>query len=89
MRKAPGSLVVASGLAAISCLVEGVGVGAGDGDLLEEGEADVVVGLAEGGDLFVGAGLLAGEVVGGEGEDLEAVGLEAAGRAFRGRRTAR
>ena len=52
--------------------VEGVFVGAGDGDLGEEREGDGVVDGAELGDLLVGAGLLAGEVVGGEAEDDEA-----------------
>ena len=52
--------------------VERVLVGAGDGDLGEEGEGDGVVDGAELGDLLVGAGLLAGEVVGGEAEDDEA-----------------
>ncbi len=65
-------------------LVEGMGVGAGDGDLLEEREGDVEAGLAEGGDLVVGSGLLAGEVVGREGEDLEAVGLAALVELFEG-----
>jgi hypothetical protein len=52
--------------------VEWVLGGAGDGDLGEEGEGDGVVGGAEFGDLLVGAGLLAGEVVGGKAEDDEA-----------------
>ena len=65
-------------------LVEGMGVGAGDGDLLEEGEGDVEAGLAEGGDLVVGSGLLAGEVVGREGEDLKAIGLVALVEVFEG-----
>jgi hypothetical protein len=41
-------------------------VGAGDGDLGEEREGDGVLGRAELGDLLVGAGLLTGEVIGGE-----------------------
>ena len=52
--------------------IEGVLVGAGDGDLGEEGEGDGVVEGAEGGDLLIGAGLLTGEVVGREAEDEEA-----------------
>jgi hypothetical protein len=57
--------------------VEGVGLGAGDDDLLEHGEVDAEAAFAEGGDLFVGAGFLALEVVSGEAEDLEAVGFAA------------
>ena len=52
--------------------VERVLVGADDGDLGEEREGDGVVDGAEFGDLLIGAGLLAGEVVGGEAEDDEA-----------------
>ena len=50
-------------------------VGAGDGDLGEEREGDGVLGRAELGDLLVGAGLLTGEVIGGEAEDDEATVL--------------
>ena len=52
--------------------VERVLVGAGDGDLGEDGEGDGVVDGAEFGDFLVGAGLLLAEVVGGEAEDDEA-----------------
>jgi hypothetical protein len=52
--------------------IERMFAGAGDGDLGEEGEGYRVFGGAEPGDLLVGAGLLAGEVVGGEAEDDEA-----------------
>ena len=52
--------------------VEGVLVGACNGDLREEREGDRVLGRAEGGYVFVGTGLLAGEVVGGKAEDDEA-----------------
>lgn len=53
-------------------VVERVGVFAVDANLGEHGKGDGVVGGAEGGDLGVGAGLLAGKVVGGEAEDDEA-----------------
>ncbi len=48
---------------------------AGDGELGHHGEAHVVLFGAEGLDLFVGAGFLAGEVVGGDANDDEAAGL--------------
>ena len=47
-------------------------VGAGYGDFREEGEGDGIVGGAEFGDLLIGAGLLAGEVIGGEAQNDEA-----------------
>jgi len=57
--------------------VEGMGVGAGDGDLRKQGKVDAEGGAAEGLDVFVGAWLLAGEVVCGEAEDDEAGVFEA------------
>ncbi len=56
--------------------VEGMDVGTLDGDLGEEREGDWVFGGAELGDLLIGAGLLEGEVVGGEAEDDEAFVFE-------------
>jgi hypothetical protein len=69
---APGAVGYVGGGGGDERGVEGVFAGAGDGDLGEEGEGDGVVGGAELGDLLIGAGLLAGEVVGGEAEDDEA-----------------
>jgi len=56
--------------------VERVLVRPGDDDLGEHGEGDGIVGRAELGDLLVGAGFLACEVVGGEAEDDEPLVLE-------------
>jgi amino acid transporter len=70
------------GLCGDEGLVEGVGVGAGDGDLGEQGEVDREVGGAECLDLFVGAGFLGPEVVGGEAADDEAGVFEAGVEAF-------
>jgi len=64
--------------------VEGVLVGANDGDFGEEGEGDGVVDGAELGDLLIGAGLLSGEVVGGEAEDDEAAILVGLVEGFEG-----
>src|SRR5262245_13149064 len=47
-----------------------------DDDLLEEREGDLVLALAEAGDLLRRARLLAAEVVAGEAEDHEALVLE-------------
>jgi hypothetical protein len=51
--------------------VEGVDVGALDGDLREERKRDVLL-AAELTDLLVGAGLLPQKVVGGEGQNFKA-----------------
>ncbi len=72
------------GLGGDEGLVEGVGVGAGDGDLGEHGEVDGEGGAAEGLDLLVGAGLLGAEVVGGEAADDEAGVFEAGVELFEG-----
>ena len=47
----------------------------GDGDLFKHGERGAEAGGAELGDLLVGAGLLAAEVVGGKAENLKAAVL--------------
>jgi hypothetical protein len=44
-------------------------------DLAEHGERDAVVDLAEGLDLVVGARVLAAELVAGEAEELDVVGV--------------
>ncbi len=72
------------GLGVDEGLVEGMGVGAGDGDLREHGEVDAEGSGAEGLDLLVGAGLLRAEVVGGEAEDDEAGVFEAGVEVFEG-----
>jgi hypothetical protein len=54
---------------------EGLGVVAVDVGLLHDGEGDAVVELAEALDVVVGAGLLATELVAGEAEDGEVVGV--------------
>ena len=69
---APGAVGDVLGCGGDEGGVERVLGGAGDGDLGEEGEGYGVLGGAEFGDLLVGAGLLAGEVVGGEAENGEA-----------------
>ena len=56
--------------------IEGVDFGALDGDFGEDWEGDGVVDGAELGDFLVCAGLLSGEVVGGEAEDDEAAVFE-------------
>ncbi len=70
------------GLGGDERLVERMGVGAGDGDLLEHGEVDAVGAGAEGGDLGVRSGLLGAEVVGGEAEYDESGGFEARVKVF-------
>jgi len=50
-------------------------VGALDGDLGKEGEGRLLVLPAEVLDLQVGAGLLPVEIIGGERQDLETLGL--------------
>ncbi len=70
------------GLGGDERLVERMGVGAGDGDLLEHGEVDAVGAGAEGGDLGVRPGLLDAEVVGGEAEYDESSGFEARVKVF-------
>ena len=72
------------GLCGDEGFVEGVGVGAGDGDLREHGEVDAEGGAAEGLDVFVGAGLLGAEVVGGEAADDESGVFEAGVDLFEG-----
>ena len=56
-------------------LVERMHVGTLDGDLGKEGEGRLLVLPAEVLDLQVGAGLLPVEIIGGEGQDLETLGL--------------
>ena len=56
-------------------LVERMHVGALDGDLGKEGEGCLLVLPAEVLDLQVGAGLLPVEIIGGERQDLETLGL--------------
>lgn len=56
-------------------LEHGLGLVAVDVDLAHDGEGDAVVELAEALDLVVGGGLLAGELVAGEAEDDELVGV--------------
>ena len=72
------------GLGVDEGLVERMGIGAGDGDLLEHGEVDGVGSGAEVIDLLVGAGFLRAEVVGREAEDDEASVFEAGVESFEG-----
>jgi hypothetical protein len=69
---APGTVGNVLGCSVNEGGVKRVLIGAGDGNFGEEGEANRVVRGAEFCDLLVGAGLLSGEVVGGEAEDDEA-----------------
>lgn len=64
-----------AGLLRLEPLEEGARVVAVDVDLGHDGEGDAVVELAELLDLLVGAGLLAAELVAGEAEDDEVVGV--------------
>lgn len=56
-------------------LVQRVRIVAVDVDLAEDGESDLLVQGAEVLDLLVGAGLLAAELVAGEADDCEVVGV--------------
>lgn len=56
-------------------LVQRVRIVAVDVDLAEDGEGDLLVQGAEVLDLLVGAGLLAAELVAGEADDCEVVGV--------------
>lgn len=62
-----------TGLLLLEVDVDGVGVVTVDVDLLENGEGDAVVELAEGGDLVSGSGLLATKLVAGEADDGESL----------------
>lgn len=56
-------------------LVQGVRIVAVDVELAKDGEGDLLVQGAEVLDLLVGAGLLAAELVAGEADDYEIVGV--------------
>lgn len=59
------------GLALLHPLVDGLGVGAVDVGLAEDGEGDAVVGEAEGLDVVVAARVLVPELVAGKADDFE------------------
>lgn len=63
-----------TGLLVLEVGVDGVGVSTIDIDLLENGEGDAVVELAEGLNLILGTRLLVGKLVAGEAKNHEALG---------------
>lgn len=64
-----------AGLLLLEPLVQVAGSIAVDVDLAHDGEGDAVIDLAEALDVVVGAGLLAAELVAGEAQDDEVVGV--------------
>lgn len=64
-----------AGLLVLEPLVEGVGIVAVHVDLAQDREGDAVVDLTEGLDLIIGAWVLAAELVAGEADDDEVIGV--------------